>query len=85
MAENPVTYARLDKVLRQMGFSSHVVLGDVKTRVYKHQGTGALIAIAYLPESDAVLPLHLNAVRATLNEYAIANPLELAAQLQPAG
>src|SRR5436190_19644670 len=74
MAENPVTYGRLDEVLRQMGFSSHVVFVDVKTRVYKHQDTGALIAIAYFPQNDAVLPHHLNVVRATLKEYAIANP-----------
>ena len=80
-----VTYGRLHEVLRALGFSVRVVTTEKKLRVYEHEATGALLALAFLPEGEGVLPHHLAAVQGTLKVYGIADPLDFAAALQKAG
>ncbi len=77
-----VTYGRLDEALRALGFSSRVVEG--KARWYKHEETGAVIALPEFSLDDPVLPRHLAAVRGTLEIYGIADPLDFALRLQKA-
>jgi hypothetical protein len=79
-----VTYARLDKVLSALGFSVRVVTVENKLRVYEHAGTGARLALAFRPDDDVVLPHHMAAVEGTLRVYGIADPLDVAADLQNA-
>jgi hypothetical protein len=79
-----VTYAQLDQVLADLGFTVRVVTVDNKLRVYKHEETGALIALAFYPDSSTVLPHHLGIVQGTLKVYGIADPLDFALQLQKA-
>ena len=81
---NEVTYGQLDKVLRALGFSGRLLTSKPKARVYKHEETGALISLAFLPDEEAVLPQHLVAVRGTLEVFGIADPLDFAAELQKA-
>jgi hypothetical protein len=55
-----------------------------KNKVYLHEESGALIVFPEFPASDPVLPYHLGAVRAVLQAYEIADPLDLASLLQKA-
>jgi len=80
-----VTYGQLDKVLRSLGFSSHLVQGKPPARHYEHKETGAFITLPPFPESDRVLEHHLVTVRVTLDGFGIADPTTFAAQLQKAG
>ncbi|HZW29838.1 MAG TPA: hypothetical protein VFF52_03970 [Isosphaeraceae bacterium] len=79
-----VTYGQLDKVLRALGFSCRRVTLQTRARVYEQQETGAVIILAAVPARKRALPHHLAAVQGTLKEYGIADPLDLAAQLQHA-
>ncbi len=81
MAE--VTYDRLDKVLRSLGFAFRGV--QDRNKVYRHEETGALVVFPECPPEDLVLPRHLLAVRGILDAYGIADPLNFAAILQTAG
>ena len=76
-----ITYGHLDTVLRTLGFSLRVV---DEGRIYEHDPTGALIAIAYLPDTTEVLPRHLVAARSILDAYGISDPLDLDSRLQRA-
>jgi hypothetical protein len=67
--------------VRSLGFSSQ----EVQTsRVYRRDDSDALIAIPVFPDSKEVLPHHLVAVRMTLDNFGIADPLDFDAQLQTA-
>lgn len=77
-----ITYQRLDEVLRTLGFSYRLV---DRARVYEHDPTGAVIALAHFPDEDEALERHVVAVRAILDAYGIADPLDLDARLQRAG
>jgi hypothetical protein len=78
-----VTYARLDEVLRSLGFSARVT-AEPKAKVYEHKETGALVAFPICADGDTVLPRHLEAVRAMLDAYGIPDPMHLTLQLQRA-
>jgi hypothetical protein len=78
------TYAQLDKVLCSLGFSVRVVTVENKLRVYEHEQSGARLALAYRPDSDAVLPHHMAAVQGALRVHGIADPLDFALELQKA-
>jgi hypothetical protein len=78
-----VTYGRLEEALRALGFACRGV--QEKNKVYRHEETGALVVFPEFPAAEAVLPRHLVAVRAILEAYGIADPLEFAATLQKAG
>jgi hypothetical protein len=78
-ATSRVTYRRLDEILRSLGFA--FLLFEERTRVYKHEPTGALVVIPDLPQDDTVLPHHLVAVRAILDAYAIADSTVLTEML----
>jgi hypothetical protein len=80
-----VTYGQLDKVLRSLGFSCHLVEGKPPARHYEHKETGAFITVPPFPESDRVLEHHLVTVRVTLDGYGIADPTVFAAKLHKAG
>jgi hypothetical protein len=79
---NGVTYRALDKVLRSLGFTCRVLRQEPAARWYEHPETGAIVSLPLLPEDEEVFPNHLAAVRATLDMYGIAEPLEFAAELQ---
>jgi hypothetical protein len=79
---NGVAYRELDQVLRSLGFTCRVLRQEPAARWYEHPETGAIVSLPLLPEDDQVFPHHLAVVRETLNMYGIADPLQLAAQLQ---
>jgi hypothetical protein len=81
---NGVTYRALDKVLRSLGFTCRVLRQEPAARWYEHPETGAIVSLPLLPEDEQVFPNHLAAVQGTLKEYGIADPLDLAAELQKA-
>lgn len=79
MAE--VTYGRLDKVLRSLGFSLRMS-EDPKAKIYEHKKTGALLALPLVSDEAPVQARHLAAVRATLDAYGIGDRMDLAQELQ---
>jgi hypothetical protein len=85
MKKTQVTYGRLDKVLRALGFSCRVVTEDPPTRVYEHKESGAWILLPLFPEDDLVLDYHLAGVRTTLDGFGIADPKAFDAKLRKAG
>lgn len=85
MKETPVTYRKIDKVLRALGFSCRIVTEDPATRVYEHKETGAWIMLPQLPDDDAVLDYHLATVRKTVDGFGIADPKMFDSKLQKAG
>jgi hypothetical protein len=85
MTTTEVTYGQLDRVLRSLGFSSHLVPGKPPARHYEHKETGAFITVPPFPETDRVLEHHLVTVRVTLDGFGIAEPTAFAAQLHKAG
>ncbi len=78
-----VTYGQLDEALRALGFSVRVVEG--KTRLYQHKATGSLIFLPERPATDVAIPRHMLAVRTTLENYGIADPMEFAMSLRNGG
>jgi hypothetical protein len=81
---NEVTYGALDKVLQSLGFTCRVLRQEPAARWYEHPETGAIVSLPLLPEDEQVFPHHLAVVRGTLDVYAIADPLNFAAELQEA-
>src|SRR5262249_42585940 len=81
MKRTDVTYGQLDGALRSLGFSCRLVTEEPPARVYEHE-SGALIVLPSFPEKDRVLDYHLVAVRTTLDNYGIADPMAFAAELQ---
>jgi hypothetical protein len=79
-----LTNGQMDKVLSALGFTVRVVTEKKKLRVYEHRDTGARLALAFRPDDEAVLPVHLAAIQGTLKVYGIADPLDFAAQPQKA-
>jgi hypothetical protein len=77
-----VTYGRLDKMLRDLGFSSRT--SEERARVYRHEATEALIVLPLLPMDAIASPHHLATVRATLDDYGFADTLDLASRLPAA-
>jgi hypothetical protein len=77
-----VTYGRLDKVLRSLGFAVHLV--EDTARLYKNEATGALVALPRVPEQEEVFPHHLLAVRSILQAYGLADPTDFDKKLQKA-
>jgi hypothetical protein len=84
MKRTDVTYGRLDRVLRTLGFSCRVVTEEPETRVYEHKESGAWIMLPRLPEDELVLDYHLAGVRTTLDGFGIADPKVFDAKLQKA-
>jgi hypothetical protein len=85
MNQDMVSYGRLDKVLRGLGFSSRLVTEDPQTRLYEHKESGAWIMLPLLPEEETVLDYHLANVRTTLDGFGIANARTFKNKLQKAG
>ena len=80
-----VTYGKLDKVLRSLGFSCRVMTKEPPTRVYEHKESGAWILLPLFPEDDLVLDYHLASVRTTLDGFGIADPTAFTAKFQKVG
>jgi hypothetical protein len=76
------TYGRLDEVLRGLNFDFKGIVE--KNRVYTHKETGALIVYPNFSPKKSVLPPHLVGVRAVLDAYGIADPLDFNAELHKA-
>jgi hypothetical protein len=85
MKRTDVTYGQLDRVLRSLGFSCRLLKEDPPARVYEHKGSGAVVMIPPLPESDFVLDYHLVGARTTLDLFGIADPEVFDAKLKKAG
>jgi hypothetical protein len=85
MKRTEVTYGQLDRVLRSVGFTCHLVNGDPPARRYEHKETGALISMPPFPETDFVLERHLVAARTTLDLFGIADPKVFDAKVRKAG
>lgn len=79
-----VTYGQSDKVLRGLGFSFHTATLQTEALVYEHQQTGAVIILPAVSKRKRALPHHLAAVQGTLAEYGLADPLDLAVELEKA-
>lgn len=80
-----VTYGRLDKVLRTMGFTCRAVKLSADALVYEHPRSEAVIILPPFPEDRPVMPHHMIMVRTTLDGFGIADPTDFAAELQKAG
>jgi hypothetical protein len=74
-----VTYARLDEVLRSLGFSLRGVVE--KNKVYEHEETGARIIFPEFPPDAEVVPRHLSQVRTVLKAYGLMDEMDLAVKL----
>ena len=70
-----LTYARLDKLMRNAGFESLAV--ENRGRRYQHPESGAGLTLPEMPGNDTVLPRHLLAIRAILDAFGHAEPIEL--------
>jgi hypothetical protein len=78
-----VTYERLNQILQSLGFSLPV--DEKGTRVYRHEGTGALIIMPARKDHDLVPPHHVVGTRMILEAYGIMDPPEFTSRLQKAG
>jgi hypothetical protein len=79
-----VTYGRLDRALRSLGFSCRLLTSEPKTRLYEHE-SGAMIMLPALPLERKAFPHHVDAVRGTLHNYGIASPVDFANELEKVG
>ncbi len=73
-----VTYARLDELLRSLGFSMRGIVD--RNKVYLHE-SGALIAFPEFPPDAEVLPGHLFSVRTVLKVYGLMDEMDFAVKL----
>ena len=80
-----VTYGQLDRVLRSFGFTRRLLEKDPPALRYEHKDTGAIISLPPFPQTDRVVDYHLAGVRATLDNYGIADPKVFTAELDEAG
>jgi hypothetical protein len=80
-----VTYRRLDKVLRSLGFSYRPAKHDPLGHIYEHKESGAVIMLPELAENDTLFEYQLAAVRTELDNFGLADPSVFAAKLQKAG
>ncbi len=85
MKMSEITYRQLDRVLRSLGFSYHLLKKDPPARRYEHKETGALISIPPFPKDDVVLDRYLVVARTTLDLFGIADPKVFDAKLQKTG
>lgn len=67
MPKTAFTYSQLDERLRALGFTARIQKG--KSRIYKHERTGARIFFPDVPLNDSVLPYHLAVTRHVLEDY----------------
>jgi hypothetical protein len=79
-----MTYAQMNKILSELGFTVRQVMEGKNLRLYEHPKTGARLALAFRPDDEPVLPHHLAAIQGTLKVYGIADSLDFAAQPQKA-
>jgi len=80
-----VTYGKLDKVLRSLGFSCRLVKAKPPARHYEHKETGAFISVPPFPSNERVLEHHLVSAKVILDQFGIADAEVFDAQLQKTG
>lgn len=81
-----ITYGKLDKILRSLGFTSRMSTDNAPlARMYQHEESGARFTLPAFPENDKVLTYHLVAVIGNLENFGITVPIELGSELQKAG
>jgi hypothetical protein len=86
MKRTDVTYGRLDRILRSLGFSCRLITQEPPpARLYEHKETGAIMAIPPLPMTEVVRDDHILIARTTLKLYGIADPDIFDAKLQKTG
>jgi hypothetical protein len=80
-----ISYGQLDKVLRSLGFTCRLSTdGPPPARLYQHKESGRELRCPPSPKATECLPYHLVAVRGSLENFGIAVPFELNAELQKA-
>lgn len=85
MKRTKVTYGKLDKVLRSLGFSCRLVNGKPPARHYEHKETGAFLSVPPFSDRERVFEHHLVTARVLVDEFGIADPRVFDARLQKAG
>jgi hypothetical protein len=80
-----ITYGRLVKVLRSLGFSYQPAKHNPPGHVYEHEESGAVIMLPAFAERDTIFEYQLAAVRTELDNFDLADPSVFAAKLQKAG
>ena len=85
MKRTDVTYGQLDKTLRSLGFSCHLLRDEPPVRHYEHDTTTASFRMPAFPMTDGVLDYHLVGVRTSLDLYGIAGPEDFTARLKKSG
>jgi hypothetical protein len=84
MKRSDVTFAQLDKVLREFGFCWRPASATPPGRIYEHE-SGALVALKRYRANERVYNHHLYAARTELDHFGIADPTTFDAKLQKAG
>jgi hypothetical protein len=69
MPDTTLTYGRLDRALRSLGFAARTVEG--KARIYKHELTGATVILPDSPFEEPVIPHHLVVVDHVLDNFGL--------------
>lgn len=86
MKRADITYGKLDKLLRSLGFTCRLSTDDPPpARLYQHKESGARFTLPAFPESDKVLIYHLVAVKGNLENFGIPVPFEFGAELLKVG
>jgi hypothetical protein len=71
MAKTTLTYGRLDRRLRSLGFTALTQEG--RARINRHERTGASGILPDAPFPDEVLPYQVMVARHVLREYDLGN------------
>jgi hypothetical protein len=74
MNRTAVTYGKLDRVLRSLGFSRRMVHAQMPEVRYEHVETGAFITVPRFPDSNPVMLKHLIVAKVMLDWFGIADP-----------
>lgn len=85
MKRAETTYGQLDRVLKALGFTRRLVAKEPPAVRYEHAKTGALISFTPFTDDETVLDHHVTVVRATLDNFGIADGRAFASELQKAG
>jgi len=85
MRRTDVTYGQLDRVLRSLGFSRHLVKKQPPALHYVHKESGAFITMPPYPETDRVLDYHLLGARTAVDGFGILDAAAFGAEIRKAG
>ncbi len=75
-----VTFGKLEDTLVSLGFEA--TTGKGGQRIYQHAPTDGLIVLPRHSRDDVVSPAHIAAVKRTLTELDLADPIDFFASLK---